>query len=332
MFAKSLESYIAHYIKQNPHATVDKIERVERVLKGAADRVGKPDKVFVYGTLKKGYPNHRLLVDSKAKFLGQGTLEWAAMVAWDWYPAIFREHYKLATVQGEIYEVDEVGLERLDRLENVPNLYERQDVWIDNYRHVWTYMQKRPTTETYRRVTDGIWRGPDATNCQVVRNPVSADLVPKRGFQAHAVVKDRFGVRAPLVPGHQIDCHCNLCEDAADALFEDREYNGPSVANRRAEGIVNLPAPWHPPVHPPISNMNLPALGYTPRGNNNGPPSARPPVVNAQEYLYGNAEGVEHLVSNPDGDPSVEAVEKPQEQMMSDDELAQAEIELARCL
>jgi gamma-glutamylaminecyclotransferase len=72
-------------------------------------------KVFVYGTLKKGWGNNRLMVEGNAKFLG---------------PAVTMDSFKLYgmgvpfmrpggddVVAGEVYEVDDATLARLDRLE-----------------------------------------------------------------------------------------------------------------------------------------------------------------------------------------------------------------------
>lgn len=78
-------------------------------------------KVFVYGSLKKGFHNHSLIKD--CEFLGDGRLEGATMYKMGSvpYPSI-----KLGTedyVFGEIYEVDTVTLYQLDRLEGYTGKY-----------------------------------------------------------------------------------------------------------------------------------------------------------------------------------------------------------------
>jgi gamma-glutamylaminecyclotransferase len=79
-------------------------------------------KVFVYGTLKKGYGNHRLLKDST--FLGNA-LTFEKFTLYDGgFPYLGR--YGASQIIGEVYEVDDDTLSDLDRLEGVGhNFYDR---------------------------------------------------------------------------------------------------------------------------------------------------------------------------------------------------------------
>ncbi len=77
-------------------------------------------KIFVYGTLKKGFALHRYLENSK--FLGEGFIKGYDMYQIDWYPVIVKGN---CTVFGEIYEVDESTLKILDEIEEEGVYYKR---------------------------------------------------------------------------------------------------------------------------------------------------------------------------------------------------------------
>ena len=93
--------------------------------------------VFVYGTLKRGKRAHSLL--SRARFVGEGTVEGYEMYIVRDYPGIVRGKGK---VRGEVYEVDEETLRRLDEYEGVPLYYERveETVELDNGEKVKAYL------------------------------------------------------------------------------------------------------------------------------------------------------------------------------------------------
>jgi len=73
--------------------------------------------VFVYGTLKRGHYNHCLL--KNAKFLGEATLGGEFdMYSLGSFPALVPcDGEESPKIHGEVYEVDEETLRRLDRLE-----------------------------------------------------------------------------------------------------------------------------------------------------------------------------------------------------------------------
>jgi gamma-glutamylaminecyclotransferase len=78
-------------------------------------------KVFAIGTLKHGFPFHeRGLVG--ASFLGRfsSVKPYPLVIAGPWFaPMIFDEPGVGLRVEGELYEVDEPGLAKLDQLESV---------------------------------------------------------------------------------------------------------------------------------------------------------------------------------------------------------------------
>ena len=96
--------------------------------------------VFVYGTLKQGYGNHRIL--SSSKLIGPGkTTEGQYIMLDGGYPMVLKGGQ--FNVKGELYEIDSpVTLRNLDWLEGVPNLYTRETVHVrlDNGDVVESYM------------------------------------------------------------------------------------------------------------------------------------------------------------------------------------------------
>ncbi|XP_060557863.1 putative gamma-glutamylcyclotransferase CG2811 [Ruditapes philippinarum] len=90
--------------------------------------------IFVYGTLKTGEPNYNLMKDETSGVCRRlGTV-----YTKEKYPLVVASRYNVPfllytpgtghNVQGELYEVDDAQLKRLDKLENHPNLYVRKDV------------------------------------------------------------------------------------------------------------------------------------------------------------------------------------------------------------
>ncbi len=84
--------------------------------------------IFVYGSLRKGFWNHKHYLKN-SKFIGKGkTKEKYAMYA-DIIPYVV-ENEKISHIVGEVYEVDKKTLERIDYLEGHPNYYFRKKVPI----------------------------------------------------------------------------------------------------------------------------------------------------------------------------------------------------------
>jgi gamma-glutamylcyclotransferase (GGCT)/AIG2-like uncharacterized protein YtfP len=85
-------------------------------------------KVFVYGTLKSGQSNHRLL--EGAHYVGQAvTIRPFHLLDNGGFPVVIDE--RKHPVAGEVYEVDGAILSNLDRLEGHPTWYKREEVTVD---------------------------------------------------------------------------------------------------------------------------------------------------------------------------------------------------------
>lgn len=114
--------------------------------------VAFPAVVGVYGTLRKGYGNHRLLVNSK--FLSEAKLR-GTMYSLGPFPAV--SLHGNTDLKLELYEVDEDTLQSLDYLEGHPNFYMRQKVETSEG-PAWVYtMDHDDTLSLQGVVASGDW-------------------------------------------------------------------------------------------------------------------------------------------------------------------------------
>lgn len=86
--------------------------------------------VGVYGTLRQGYGNHRLLQEPTTEFVGTGRTVETLVLQQAGIPYVSREKvnrpgYKGSKVVIEVYKVTPTTLRRLDSLEGHPDWYFR---------------------------------------------------------------------------------------------------------------------------------------------------------------------------------------------------------------
>jgi gamma-glutamylaminecyclotransferase len=91
-------------------------------------------RLFVYGTLKRGFPNHGFLEGQR--FLGEArTIDAYPMIVQGLYfsPVVMPEPGVGHRVHGEVWEVDDACLVRLDELESIgkPTGYTRQAIRVE---------------------------------------------------------------------------------------------------------------------------------------------------------------------------------------------------------
>lgn len=108
-------------------------------------------RVFVYGTLKRGFPNHAFM--DGAMFVGEAlTVErYPLVVGGNWFtPYLLPEPGDGHQVKGELWDVPEAMMPALDTLESVhlPNGYRRQRIQIVPLGcpfalEAWTYLRER---------------------------------------------------------------------------------------------------------------------------------------------------------------------------------------------
>ena len=83
-------------------------------------------RIFVYGSLRRGFGNHSLLHD--AKFIGDGWVPGFTMYSLGAYPMCTDG---VGAVFAEAYEIDDKILSRLDALEGYPAFYNRKQVMAE---------------------------------------------------------------------------------------------------------------------------------------------------------------------------------------------------------
>lgn len=109
-------------------------------------------RIFVYGTLKRGFGNHRLL--ATATFVGEATT----------LPHYTMEAYRCprvskggtTSIHGEVYEVDQRTLQNLDRLEGHPTLYCRTTITLADGTKADIYLTHRGDPNA-NIIHDGRW-------------------------------------------------------------------------------------------------------------------------------------------------------------------------------
>jgi len=103
-------------------------------------------RVFVYGTLKKGQYFHPKYLEDKSNYLGKATAGLDYTMYVDGLPHLVKEPTDEG-VKGELYEVDESVLKSLDELEGHPSVYFREiiDVYDESGGRVlaWAYLRHK---------------------------------------------------------------------------------------------------------------------------------------------------------------------------------------------
>lgn len=94
-------------------------------------------KVFVYGSLKRGFGNHGLLEWSDFIATTRTKSKSFGMVSLTAFPAVYEGGN--CSIEGELYEVDSTTLFFLDMLEGNGEFYERQVVELESGDSAWMY-------------------------------------------------------------------------------------------------------------------------------------------------------------------------------------------------
>ncbi len=134
------------------------------------------DLVFVYGSLKRGQSNHHLI--ASACFEGEArapglvlhdlgpfpmaiAAALAGSAAWTEYEneasTVNDSERSNLSIQGEVFAVDGETLQKLDRLEGVPRLYQRHRRQLHDGRHAWIYLGQPHQVRHVPALPDGQW-------------------------------------------------------------------------------------------------------------------------------------------------------------------------------
>ena len=131
-------------------------------IQNPSNRREGPQKVFVYGSLKKGYHNHEPYLKD-CKFLGNAHVE-GILFHLGGFPALnLSENF--STVYGEVYEVTWENIIGMDRLEGIAHdFYDRVECRVAPQGVVWTYIfpRERASQRCHSVITSGVWTGRDS--------------------------------------------------------------------------------------------------------------------------------------------------------------------------
>ncbi len=112
-------------------------------------------RVFVYGTLKKGFSLHRYLAGTR--FLGEAKLSGFEMYDLGWYPGIVPGK---GVIYGEVYEIGPGTLALLDEIEDEGKEYQRKLLKVElpdgRELEAFVYVYQGPVTGKVR-VPGGRW-------------------------------------------------------------------------------------------------------------------------------------------------------------------------------
>ena len=115
-------------------------------------------RVFVYGTLRAGEPNHYLFDhhDLVARARTEAAFELVSLGA---FPAMIAGG--ATAVVGEVYEIDPVTLAALDRLEGHPRFYQRTAIRLEDGDEVLAYLLSPEQARGRTRIPSGDWTDAD---------------------------------------------------------------------------------------------------------------------------------------------------------------------------
>jgi gamma-glutamylaminecyclotransferase len=124
-------------------------------MRGAEGFMTTRHRVFVYGTLMKGEHHHEVL--KEASFVGLAETEPTfELVQIDYYPALLPQG--ATRVIGEVYEVDDAMLAKLDELEEVPDYYVRELVRLADGSEAHVYVMPRDRADGAEPIPSGYFR------------------------------------------------------------------------------------------------------------------------------------------------------------------------------
>jgi gamma-glutamylcyclotransferase (GGCT)/AIG2-like uncharacterized protein YtfP len=165
-----------------------------------------PQRVFVYGTLKKGFGAHKHYLEG-CKELGVAEIS-GIMFHLGGCPAINLAE-PFSEIHGEVYEVKWDDILNMDGLEGVAHgFYSRIETRVKPHGTIWTYVftSQRASKETWV-IPSGIWRGPDTPK------------VPWKGF-SHGVSVGAFETDLDVIKIKDGNGHWELKRSPMDSTYK----------------------------------------------------------------------------------------------------------------
>jgi gamma-glutamylaminecyclotransferase len=118
--------------------------------------IRRTTRVFVYGSLLAGEPNHSVLRHAK-RIAKSCTAPTFALHDLGAFPGMVDGG--VHAVVGEVYEVDDSTLAALDRLEGHPRFYRRAQITLADGESAETYLLRPAQVKGCPLVESGSWRG-----------------------------------------------------------------------------------------------------------------------------------------------------------------------------
>lgn len=241
-------------------------------------------RVFVYGSLKRGYGlEHNL---DHQLFIGEDVLHGYHMISLGVYPAIFRTAATAdCRVHGEVYDVTNACLNRLDEVEGVPNFYHRATVRLETHGAAQVYCHHYPSNRrSFERVMGGVWRGKNTPTVEVT-NQSHPDNVKERALQ--------LGREPPRKPRCFYNRETNQWMNATTLEIIPLG----AMASYEPEIRAGQPDPLTP-THPilGVQRPNLPVGPVTPvtrHPNYSYKPPEDTDAVNATDFSFGGAQSTD---------------------------------------
>ena len=113
-------------------------------------------RVFVYGTLKRGFINNHILLRCPQE--KNFTLDNFAMYNYHKaFPMIIEQKGNI--VKGETYNVDVITFNMIDKLEGVPYFYNKKKVKVRGGREGWIYYGYKEKVQGRCLIKSGLWEG-----------------------------------------------------------------------------------------------------------------------------------------------------------------------------
>jgi len=134
---------------------------------------GVKDWLVVYGTLKRGHPNHHWLREAPC----HGFVRLEGIALYDLGPFPMAIHGS-GEVVGELYRVGAGTLAALDRFEGVPRLYQRWRCRPINGPWAWVYLGSSRQVRHSPKLLTGVWRGSSRPTRQDGQRLDAPDLAP----------------------------------------------------------------------------------------------------------------------------------------------------------
>jgi len=112
------------------------------------------ERVFVYGTLKRGEANHHWLAGARP--LGEAGLDGVVLHDLGPFPMAVEGPGRCF---GEVYALEEAALAQLDRLEGTPRLYRREMRQLLDGSWAWVYLGQPRQVRHAPLLAEGHWQG-----------------------------------------------------------------------------------------------------------------------------------------------------------------------------